>query len=117
MSFLSIVKKVGQEILHVGQEAEPFVDVLNPTAGAVVGTVINFVTQAESIFTKEKAGKDKKQFVLDAVSASLPLLNAGLQAAGKSFTITPDFVTELGNLIDQVVAVMNGLSKLTGSIK
>jgi len=103
MSFLNVLKG----ILHIGEAVAPQVaTAINPAAGALVGVVINAVTQAEQ---KGGTGPDKKQAVMNQVlPVAESILGAVLQTKGIKINTT-QLNTAISDIVDGVVALLNSI--------
>jgi hypothetical protein len=103
VSFLNVLKG----ILHIGEAVGPQVaTAINPAAGALVGIVVNAVTQAEQ---KGGTGPDKKQEVMTQVlPVAESILGAVLQAKGVKID-NAQLNTAMSNIVDGVVALMNSI--------
>src|ERR1044071_5447494 len=105
MGFLNVLKK----IVKVGEAVGPTVaTAINPGAGALVGLIVNAVSQAEEA---GGTGPAKKAAVIAAVlPTATTILNATLQARGAKTQIdSAQLQTAVGNLVDGVVALMNSV--------
>jgi hypothetical protein len=81
---------------------------INPAAGALIGIVVNAVTQAEQA---GGSGAAKKAAVIKSVlPVASGVVAATLQARGASANIDPNQLsTAIGGLVDGVVALMNAV--------
>ena len=105
MSFLHVLG----DALHIGEAVAPgVVTAINPAAGAVVGLVVQAVTQAEQA---GGTGAQKKAAAVQAVApAAVGAVNAILQAKGSSAAVDPAQVsTAVGSLVDGVVGLLNSV--------
>ena len=105
MSFLSVLGKV----LHVGEALAPEVaTAINPAAGALVGLVVNAVTQAEQ--TGGTGAAKKEQVIKSVTPAALAIVSTVLQAKGGGTNINaPQLTASIGSLVDGVVALLNSV--------
>ena len=103
MSFLNTLKG----ILHVGEALAPSVaTAINPAAGAIVGVVINAVTQAEQA---GGTGAAKKAAVMkDVLPVAEGIVNAVLQAKGVKVNPT-QLSGAVSSITDGVVALLNSV--------
>ncbi len=115
MSFLSIIKAVGKDLLIADKFAAPYVSLFNPAAGAVMNAVAGLVVKAESTYAGEKQGTAKKQIVLDEFEALFPMFQTVLkEQAGLMLTFDAG---QVSSLIDATVAQMNAAKALHDTFK
>jgi hypothetical protein len=119
MSFKSVLQSVekglGIAVKDV-QVISPLVSELYPPAGAILSVSSALVMDAEKLFPDPTPGADKKQNVMSEISAALPLLQAGLSLSGVKLQITPEFTGVVSDVVDDVVKLLNDLSKLKAVI-
>jgi len=103
MSFLNVLKG----ILHVGEAVAPQVaTAINPVAGALVGVVVNAVTQAEQ---KGGTGADKKDAVMkEVLPIAESIMGAVLQTKGVKIN-SAQLNTAMSDIVDGVVALLNSV--------
>ena len=105
MSFLKILKN----IVSIGEAVAPSVaTVMNPAAGALVGLVVNAVTQAEQA---GGSGAEKRLAVMQSLlQAATVIVNASLHAQGAKTQVDPvKLSSAIGSIVDGVVALMNSV--------
>jgi hypothetical protein len=107
MSFLSVLKKIGQVSLNVAPVAATLVG--GPAAGAAVAGLINKTTDAA--FKAEELHQDikdgggvKRESVINQVKADLELTRAILALDGKDISYDESL---LGQAVDAQVAAIN----------
>ena len=105
MSFLSVIGKV----LRVGEAVGPGVaTAINPAAGALIGLVVNSVTQAEQAGGTGAA--KKAQVVKDVTPAATAIVSTVLQAKGANVGLnSAQLNTAVSSLVDGVVALLNSV--------
>ena len=115
MSFLSILKTIGKDLVIADRVAAPFVGLFNPAIGSAMTTIGNLVVKAETVYTGEKQGVAKKQLVIDEFTALFPLFQNVLKdQAGLLLTFD---ASQVGNLIDATVAQINAAKALHDTFK
>lgn len=125
MSFKSILAGIGREIekvVGVGAEVvsvatttvEPFVSMLNPAAGAILGVVGKATAAVEATITGIQQGVVKKQTATQIITAELPNVQALISAFGSGFQIPQ---AELSTLVDASVAVNNAIAAFVAAVK
>lgn len=105
MSFLNVLGKV----LNVGGAVAPTVaSAVNPAAGALVGLVVNAVTQAEQA---GGTGAQKKAAVMQSVvPAAAGVVGAALQAKGSNPSLNSTQLTSaVSSLVDGTVSLLNSV--------
>jgi hypothetical protein len=119
MSFKSVLADIGH-VVGIGataaQAVAPIVTALDPPVGAILSAASSFIIGAETAFPAATTGPTKKAAVMDQLSAALPLLQVGLQAAGIKFTVTPELETALSNSVDEIVGLFNNLAVFKAAI-
>lgn len=78
----NLFKKIEGGFNKVAPGIVAVVDTIDPAVAPLVNLIYNGILRAESIQTADNA--NKKQLVLDEVNNAVPLLQAGLAAAGKT---------------------------------
>lgn len=115
MSFLSILKTVGKDLLVADQMAAPIVSMVAPAIGAPMNAIAGMVIKAEQVHQGEKQGTVKRQMVMDEFTALLPMFQSALkEQAGIELTIDAQ---ALGALIDATVAQFNAAKALHDTFK
>ena len=123
MSFLSILKTVGTDLLGVSKTVVADVEnnapaisaalsALNPAAGAIFNTVTSSITAAEQYFSTPKSGAQKLTYVLGDFSQGLAIAQQVLALNGSTLNYNS---TALTNFVNAQVAAMNALATLQGS--
>lgn len=111
MSFLSVLKTIGKDVVIGAQVASPFLNLFLPGVGSVVNIVAQGVVKAEQVYQEDaQAGVQKKQMVLDEFAAMLPLFNQALAAHGLKMSVSMDTISQL---IDSTVAQFNAAAALS----
>ena len=114
MSFLSVFKTIGKDLLAADMFAAPIVSMFNPVAGSAMNLIGQLVTKAEATYTGEKQGTTKRQVVIDEFTAIWPLVQELLKTEGFSLSFDTG---QIGTLIDATVAQMNALAVLHDTLK
>jgi hypothetical protein len=125
MSFISIIKGIGKGIEKVAgvagsvaepviQLATPFVTILNPAAGAILGKIGSLVAGMETMVTTAQSGALKKQTVVQIAVAEIPQLAEVINQFGPNVKI-PE--AELSTAIDASVAGYNAIAALVAAIE
>jgi hypothetical protein len=128
MSFLSILKVVGHDVkvgtdvvLNSASVAIPAIVTFDPALAPitpVISLIVTSIQRAEALFTQApgapSTGATKKQFVLDELSNALPLLQAGLGAAGKTIDTTA-IMSAASSFIDVIVSVLNAVASFASA--
>lgn len=123
MSFLSVLKNAGKDILaalSVGAkfaiEAAPVagevVSLFDPPAGALISIVGTKILQAEAQFTAGKDGANKKAFVMAGLTDSI---NLAFGLLGKP--VPQQAMDGLSTAVDSFVALMNSIHSTTSAAK
>ena len=106
MSFISIIEKIGHEILkgvevasEIGIKIAPVVTTLNPPVGTALSIVCNTIIQIEQLIPVPKSGSVKKQIATEIIKLNLP-----------QGTISDD---QLSKSIDAIVVLLNILANKT----
>ena len=110
MSFLKVLGGA----LKVGQAVAPTVaTAVNPAAGALVGLIVNSVTQAEQA---GGTGAQKKAAVVqDVLPVATTLVVAALQARNAKAQVDPAHLSSaVGSMVDGVVSLMNSVQTAEG---
>lgn len=113
MSFLSVIKTIGKDALIVEQAVAPVVSMFVPALAGPLNLINKLIVQAETIYTGEKQGTPKKQFVLDEFQAILPTFQEIIKEK-TGYIITFD-VDALSKAIDASVATFNAAKALHDS--
>lgn len=113
MSFLSILKTVGKDALGIVSVAAPIIEMIDPAIGEPLTIISNMIIKAEQVYTEEKQGTSKKQYVMDEFTALLPLFQSAIKAK-LGYVMTID-AAQVGNLIDSTVAQFNAAAALHSS--
>ena len=102
MSFASVVSG----ILHIGEDVAPEVAsaLFSPAAGALVGMVLNGITNAE------QNGNTTEQTVQDLIPAATGIINSVMQAKGATVNVNA------GQLSSALTQMASALSALAGSV-
>ena len=125
MSFISIIKGISKGIEKVAgvagsvaepviQLATPFVTILNPAAGAILGKIGTLVAGMETMVTSAQSGALKKQTVAQIAVAEIPQLAEIINQFGPNVKI-PE--AELSAAIDASVANYNAIAALVTAIE
>ena len=125
MSFISIIKGIGKGIEKVAgvagsvaepviQLATPFVTILNPAAGAILGKIGTLIAGMETMVTSAQSGALKKQTVAQIAVAEIPQLAEIINQFGPNVKI-PE--AELSAAIDASVANYNAIAALVTAIE
>ena len=125
MSFISIIKGIGKGIEKVAgvagsvaepviQLATPFVTILNPAAGAILGKIGTLVAGMETMVTSAQSGALKKQTVAQIAVAEIPQLAEIINQFGPNVKIPQ---AELSAAIDASVANYNAIAALVTAIE
>ena len=125
MSFISIIKGIGKGIEKVAgvagsvaepviQLATPFVTILNPAAGAILGKIGTLVAGMETMVTSAQSGALKKQTVAQIAVAEIPQLAEIINQFGPNVKIPQ---AELSAAIDVSVANYNAIAALVTAIE
>ena len=125
MSFISIIKGIGKGIEKVAgvagsvaepviQLATPFVTILNPAAGAILGKIGTLVAGMETMVTSAQSGALKKQTVAQIAVAEIPQLAEIINQFGPNVKIPQ---AELSAAIDASVANYNAIAALVAAIE
>lgn len=111
MSFLSVLKTIGQDVLLGANAAAPLTNVFIPGAGAALQGITSLIIAAEKHPAMQNSGQgaQKKQWVLDAIQLGLPFFQEILKERGEILTIDS---AALSSLIDATVTQINALQKL-----
>lgn len=99
MSFLSVLKTIGQDVVKGLTVAEPFVAVAASfiPGGSIAATVLNSVVAAEQLVTTANSGTQKKAIVMSIINTVQPGLNQ----------------TSVSSAVDSIVAALNLLATAT----
>ena len=125
MSFISIIKGIGKGIEKVAgvagsvaepviQLATPFVTILNPAAGAILGKIGTLIAGMETMVTSAQSGALKKQTVAQIAVAEIPQLAEVINQFGPNVKIPR---AELSAAIDASVANYNAIAALVTAIE
>ena len=125
MSFISIIKGIGKGIEKVAgvagnvaepiiQLATPFVTILNPAAGAILGKIGTLIAGMETMVTSAQSGALKKQTVAQIAVAEIPQLAEIINQFGPNVKIPQ---AELSAAIDASVANYNAIAALVTAIE
>jgi hypothetical protein len=125
MSFISIIKGIGKDIEKVAgvagsvtepviQLATPFVTILNPAAGAILGKISTLIAGMETMVTSAQSGALKKQTVAQIAVAEIPQLAEIINQFGPNVKIPQ---AELSAAIDASVANYNAIAALVTAIE
>lgn len=125
MSFISIIKGIGKGIEKVAgvagsvaepviQLATPFVTILNPAAGAILGKIGTLIAGMETMVTSAQSGALKKQTVAQIAVAEIPQLAEVINQFGPNVKIPQ---AELSAAIDASVAGYNAIAALVAAIE
>ena len=125
MSFISIIKGIGKGIEKVAgvagsvaepviQLATPFVTILNPAAGAILGKIGTLIAGMETMVTSAQSGALKKQTVAQIAVAEIPQLAEVINQFGPNVKIPQ---AELSAAIDASVANYNAIAALVTAIE
>ena len=125
MSFISIIKGISKGIEKVAgvagsvaepviQLATPFVTILNPAAGAILGKIGSLVAGMETMVTTAQSGALKKQTVTQIAVAEIPQLAEIINQFGPNVKIPQ---AELSAVIDASVANYNAIAALVTAIE
>lgn len=125
MSFISIIKGIGKGIEKVAgvagsvaepviQPATPFVTILNPAAGAILGKIGTLIAGMETMVTSAQSGALKKQIVAQIAVAEIPQLAEIINQFGPNVKIPQ---AELSAAIDASVANYNAIASLVTAIE
>ena len=125
MSFISIIKGIGKGIEKVAgvagsvaepviQLATPFVTILNPAAGAILGKIGTLIAGMETMVTSAQSGALKKQTVAQIAVAEIPQLAEVINQFGPNVKIPQ---AELSAAIDASVANYNAIAALVAAIE
>ena len=122
MSFVSILKTVGTDVLKglgvvtgVAQVAAPIAGiVLGPAASAILTKINSAVVGAELLITGAQQGVAKQASVATTVAAELPTLDAVIQEMGAGVFFDP---AALNAAINASVAMYNSIAALVASAK
>ncbi len=115
MSFVSILKTIGKDLIIGEQAAAPFIGMLIPAAAAPLALINQLVIKAENTYQGEKQGATKLQVVQDEFTALLPMVQEILkEAGGINVEMSGDAITAL---INASVAQMNAAKALHDSFK
>ena len=125
MSFISIIKGIGKGIEKVAgvagsvaepviQLATPFVTILNPAAGAILGKIGTLIAGMETMVTSAQSGALKKQTVAQIAVAEIPQLAEVINQFGPNVKIPQ---AELSAAIDASVAGYNTIAALVAAIE
>ena len=125
MSFISIIKGIGKGIEKVAgvagsvaepviQLATPFVTILYPAAGAILGKIGTLIAGMETMVTSAQSGALKKQTVAQIAVAEIPQLAEIINQFGPNVKIPQ---AELSAAIDASVANYNAIAALVAAIE
>ena len=125
MSFITIIKGIGKGIEKVAgvagsvaepviQLATPFVTILNPAAGAILGKIGTLIAGMETMVTSAQSGALKKQTVAQIAVAEIPQLAEIINQFGPNVKIPQ---AELSAAIDASVANYNAIAALVTAIE
>ena len=125
MSFISIIKGIGKGLEKVAgvagtvaepviQLATPFVTILNPAAGAILGKIGTLIAGMETMVTSAQSGALKKQTVAQIAVAEIPQLAEVINQFGPNVKIPQ---AELSAAIDASVAGYNAIAALVAAIE
>ena len=125
MSFISIIKGIGKGIEKVAgvagsvaepviQLATPFVTILNPAAGAILGKIGTLIAGMETMVTSAQSGALKKQTVAQIAVVEIPQLAEIINQFGPNVKIPQ---AELSAAIDASVANYNAIAALVTAIE
>lgn len=120
MNFMSMLKGLGRGIERVAlvggavvepilQTTAPFISLVNPAAGAILGKIGTLIAGAETMVTSAQAGALKKQTVSQIAISELPQLIEVIQQFGPNAKIPQ---AELSKAIDTSVASYNAIAAL-----
>jgi hypothetical protein len=96
------------------QLATPFVTILNPAAGAILGKIGSLVAGMETMVTTAQSGALKKQTVAQIAVAEIPQLAEIINQFGPNVKIPQ---AELSAAIDASVAGYNAIAALVTAIE
>lgn len=113
-NFLSLLKRIGHDVVVADTVAAPFVSMINPAAGAIMTTISGLCLKAEAVYTGEKQGTPKKQMVQDEFTALFPIFQQALAARGIQLTWD---LGSISPLIDSTVAQLNATKAFQDSFK
>jgi len=119
MSFLSILKKIGQVSAGVAPIAVPVVGGFNPVAGAVLGAIFKGIAAAE---VPDVPGPAKKAVATNVIATIIAdMVNAQLAKDGVQFHATAEQVdqvlAQMPGAIDNGVGLFNAVSVITAIIE
>lgn len=119
MSFLSILKKLGQVSTAVAPIAVPVVGGFNPIAGAVLSSIFKGIAAAE---IPDVPGPAKKVVATNVIAVIIAdMVNAQLARDGVQFHATPDQIdqvlAQMPGAIDNAVGLFNAVSGITAIIE
>jgi len=118
MSFLSILKTIGEDALKIEPVAAAAVSFINPTLAnlmnGISGKIQTAVTNAELTVTQAKSGGVKSATVVSDFESGLDIAQEVLSAEGKAITYDP---VQLQTAINNYVAAFNATAALKASFK
>jgi hypothetical protein len=121
MNFTSIIKGLGkglETILTVVQPATtaalPYVTLLSPSAGAIMGKVGTIVSGIETMVSAEKQGELKKQTAAQIAAAEIPHLESVISQFGPNVVVPRE---ELSAVIDASVAHYSAIAMLISALQ
>lgn len=113
MSFLHVLKDVGQFLLQADRIAAPIVTAIDPPIGAAMNAIGALVVQAEQTYPTQGSGAQKKAAVLSWFFSMVPMLQEILKAQGFQLNVDQNTIS---SLIDATVSQLNSAATLKNAI-
>jgi hypothetical protein len=114
MSFLSVLKGIGDVVRATAPLVSPLIGAFNPGAASIFTTIVGGITKAEDAFKDPGMGVQKFALVVEEFETSLQLTNDVLGLKGEMLEYD---AAALKEMVDSQVAALNAMAKLKASMK